>query len=131
MFNASDGGKMAWDFIVSHWDAAQKAGGSFASAQIVQATGSFCDAQMRDQVVEFFAAHRTEAAERSYRQSIERINTCIDLKSQQAQQRRAIGRTPPFDMISGGKNASIYVLSSRFFSSAAFCSRTYTRLSRV
>jgi hypothetical protein len=43
VFNASDGGKMAWDFIVSHWDAVQNAGGSFANAQIVQATGSFCD----------------------------------------------------------------------------------------
>jgi aminopeptidase N/puromycin-sensitive aminopeptidase len=86
MFNASDGGKMAWDFIVSHWDAVQKAGGSFGGGTIVGATGSFCDAHMRDQVAEFFATHKIESAERTYRQSIERINTCIDLKSQQAQQ---------------------------------------------
>jgi hypothetical protein len=32
-------------------------------------------------------------------------------------------------VISGGKNASIYILSSRFCSSAAFCGRTYTWLS--
>jgi aminopeptidase N/puromycin-sensitive aminopeptidase len=78
--------KQAWDFILSHWDAIQKAGGPFASAQIVGSTGGFCDAHMRDQVTEFFAAHKIEAAERTYRQSIERINNCIDLKSQQEPQ---------------------------------------------
>jgi aminopeptidase N/puromycin-sensitive aminopeptidase len=77
------GQKLAWDFILSHWDAVQKVGGPFASADVVGATSSFCDAHMRDQVVNFFAAHKIEAAERTYRQSIERINNCVDLKSQQ------------------------------------------------
>ncbi|HWY21794.1 MAG TPA: M1 family metallopeptidase [Candidatus Acidoferrum sp.] len=78
-----DGEKQAWDFVLAHWDAVQKAGGPFASAQIMGSTGSFCDAQMRDQVTNFYAAHKIEAAERTYRQSIERINNCVDLKSQQ------------------------------------------------
>jgi aminopeptidase N len=81
-----EGQKQAWDFVLSHWDAVQKAGGPFASAQIVGSTGSFCDAQMRDQVVEFYSAHKIESAERTYRQSIERINNCVDLKSQQQPQ---------------------------------------------
>ena len=80
------GQKLAWDFVLSHWDAVQKSGGPFASGQIVGSTGSFCDAHMRDQVVEFFAAHKIEAAERTYRQAIERINNCVDLKSQQEPQ---------------------------------------------
>ncbi|MGA8270043.1 MAG: M1 family metallopeptidase [Candidatus Sulfotelmatobacter sp.] len=80
------GEKLAWEFILSHWDAVQKAGGPFASAQIVNATSSFCDANMRDQVVDFFAAHKIEGAVRTYRQSIERINNCVDLKSQQEPQ---------------------------------------------
>jgi aminopeptidase N len=80
------GEKLAWSFILSHWDAIQKAGGPFASGQIVNATNSFCDASMRDQVKEFYAAHKIEAAERTYRQSIERINNCVDLKSQQEPQ---------------------------------------------
>lgn len=80
------GEKLAWDFIQAHWDAIQKSGGPFASAQVVAATSTFCDAQMRDQVAEFFAAHKVEAAERTYRQSIERINNCVDLKSQQEPQ---------------------------------------------
>ncbi len=81
-----DGEKLAWDFIQSHWDAIAKAGGPFASAQVVGATGVFCDAGMRDQVTQFFSAHKVEAAERTYKQSIERINNCIDLKSQQESQ---------------------------------------------
>jgi aminopeptidase N len=80
------GEKQAWDFILSHWDAVQKVGGPFASAQVVGSTGGFCDANMRDQVVSFYAAHKIEAAERTYRQSIERINNCVDLKSQQEPQ---------------------------------------------
>jgi aminopeptidase N len=80
------GQKLAWDFVLANWDAVQKAGGPFASAQVVGTTGSFCDAGMRDQVVAFFAAHKVEAAERTYRQSIERINNCVDLKAQQEPQ---------------------------------------------
>jgi aminopeptidase N len=80
------GEKLAWDYIQAHWDAVQKSGGPFASAQVVNATSSFCDAGMRDQVADFFAAHKVEAAERTYKQSIERINNCVDLKSQQQPQ---------------------------------------------
>jgi aminopeptidase N len=80
------GQKLAWDFILAHWEAVQKAGGPFASAEIVGATQSFCDAHMRDQVTDFFSAHKIAAAERTYRQSIERINNCVDLKSQQEPQ---------------------------------------------
>lgn len=80
------GEKLAWNFVQSHWDAVQKAGGPFASAQVVNATSTFCDAGMRDQVKDFFAAHRVEAAERTYKQTIERINNCVDLKSEQEPQ---------------------------------------------
>jgi aminopeptidase N/puromycin-sensitive aminopeptidase len=80
------GEKVAWHFIQSHWDAIQKSGGPFASAKVVNATSSFCDSAMRDQVADFFAAHRIESAERTYKQSIERINNCVDLKSQQEPQ---------------------------------------------
>jgi len=80
------GQQQAWDFIRQHWSAIEKAGGPFASAQVVGATSVFCDAGLRDQVTEFFAAHKIEAAERTYKQSIERINNCVDLKSQQEPQ---------------------------------------------
>jgi aminopeptidase N len=77
------GEKLAWDFIRQHWPELEKAGGPFASAQIVGATSVFCDPGMRDQVTDFFAAHKVAAAERTYKQSIERINACVDLKTEQ------------------------------------------------
>jgi aminopeptidase N len=86
VLNNPAGEKLAWEFIQSHWEAVQKAGGPFASAQVVGATSTFCDAGMRDQVADFFVAHRVEAAERTYKQSIERINNCVDLKAQQEPQ---------------------------------------------
>jgi len=80
------GQKLAWDFVRQHWPAIEKSGGPFASAEVIGATDSFCDATMRDEVAEFYSAHKIEAAERTYRQSIERINNCVDLKSQQEPQ---------------------------------------------
>jgi len=80
------GQQLAWDFVRSNWDAVAKAGGPFASAEVVGATSVFCNAGLRDQVTEFFAAHKIEAGERAYKQSIERINICVDLKAQQEPQ---------------------------------------------
>ena len=80
------GRELAWNFMQSHWDAGAKAGGPIASAAVVGATSIFCDAGLRDQVTEFFSAHKIAAAERTYKQSIERINNCVDLKSQQEPQ---------------------------------------------
>jgi aminopeptidase N/puromycin-sensitive aminopeptidase len=80
------GEQLAWDFIRQHWPEIEKAGGPFASAQVVGATSTFCDAGKRDEVTEFFTAHKVAAAERTYKQSIERIDNCVDLKSQQESQ---------------------------------------------
>jgi aminopeptidase N/puromycin-sensitive aminopeptidase len=86
VMNNPAGEKLAWDFVRQHWPAIEKSGGPFASAEVIGATDSFCSANMRDEVAAFYSVHRIEAAERTYRQSIERINNCIDLKSQQEPQ---------------------------------------------
>lgn len=80
------GQQLAWDFVRKHWTEVEKAGGPFASAEVVGATGGFCDTGSRDQVTEFFGAHKVAAAERTYKQSIESINSCVDLKAQQEPQ---------------------------------------------
>ncbi|HUO17023.1 MAG TPA: M1 family metallopeptidase [Verrucomicrobiae bacterium] len=77
------GQQLAWDFIRQHWPEVEKAGGPFASAEVVAATSGFCATGMRDQVTEFFGAHKVAGAERTYKQSVESINNCVDLKSQQ------------------------------------------------
>jgi aminopeptidase N len=82
----SAGQKLAWDFVRSHWAEIEKAGGPFASAQVVNSAGSFCDAGLRNEVKDFFSTHKVAAAERSFGQSMERINNCVDLKSRQSPQ---------------------------------------------
>jgi puromycin-sensitive aminopeptidase len=80
------GQKLSWDFVRSHWNDVEKAGGPFASASIEGDTASFCSAELRDQVQEFFAAHKVASGERTLKQSLERINNCIELKSSQSNQ---------------------------------------------
>ena len=83
-----DGQRVAWDFVRSHWSNIEKVGGAFGGGggAIVASTGSFCDAGMRDEVRDFFASHSVPATERTLKQSLERINYCVDLKDQQKTQ---------------------------------------------
>jgi hypothetical protein len=53
---------------------------------IVGAAGTFCDLGMRNRLQDFFAAHHDPASERTLKQSVERINYCVDLKAQQGSQ---------------------------------------------
>jgi len=80
------GKKVAWDFIRTRWAEVEKSGGPFASAEIVNTAGSFCESGDSEQVKNFFAAHPVSAAERTLKQSLERINYCLDLKAQQSGQ---------------------------------------------
>jgi aminopeptidase N/puromycin-sensitive aminopeptidase len=80
------GQKLAWDFVRAQWTTIEKRGGGFGGAStagLVGSAGVFCDSASRDEVKEFFAAHPVPSAERGLRQSLERIDYCIDLKSRQ------------------------------------------------
>jgi aminopeptidase N/puromycin-sensitive aminopeptidase len=82
----SAAGRQAWNFVQAHWDSIENLGGAFAGGVIVRATGGFCDSGMRDQVQAFFTSHSAPAAARSLKQSVERMNYCVDLKAQQGPQ---------------------------------------------
>jgi aminopeptidase N len=77
------GQKMAWDFVRANWEKVQNLGGPFAGTIIVQSTGGFCDAKLRDEAMEFFTAHHSPAFERSLKQAQENVNYCVDLRAQQ------------------------------------------------
>jgi aminopeptidase N len=78
--------KLVWDFVRSHWEKIQALDPELAGIYIVRSAGSFCDAGLRDQLQDFFAAHRDPASARTLKQSVERINDCVDLKMQQGSQ---------------------------------------------
>ena len=77
------GQKLAWDFVRAHWAELDQVGSGFISGELVEATSSFCDADLRDEVKDFFSTHKVPAAERTLKQSLERMNYCVDLKAQQ------------------------------------------------
>jgi len=78
-----EGRALAWDFMKAHWDEIAKLSGGFAGAGLVDATSTFCSAERGEQVREFFTTHKIPSAERGLQQSLERIQNCADLKSQQ------------------------------------------------
>lgn len=78
--------RQTWSFVQAHWADIEKLGGPFAGGVIVRATSVFCDAGTREEVRAFFESHRATAAERSLKQSLERMDSCIDLKTQQQEQ---------------------------------------------
>ncbi len=80
------GTRLAWEFVRGHWPEIQKVGGGFTSGEVVAATGVICDTGMRDEVQDFFATHKVATAERTLRQSLERMNYCVDLKARQTPQ---------------------------------------------
>ena len=79
------GERLSWNFVVSHWSDVEKVGGPFANLEVAASVGDFCDAGLRDEVKEFFSAHTSGAGDRTLKQSLEKINYCIDLKSQQSE----------------------------------------------
>ncbi len=74
---------MAWDFVRAHWPEVEKRASIWGSALIVRATGSFCDAGMRNQVQQFFGEHPVSEAQRTLQQSLEQIDGCVEFKSSQ------------------------------------------------
>jgi aminopeptidase N len=78
------GGAPAWQFTKAHWDEIAKLSGGFAGAGLVEATSAFCSAEQAQEVREFFSSHKVASAERGLEQSLERIQNCADLRSQQS-----------------------------------------------
>ena len=76
---------ITWDYMKGHWtDLAEKVS-SFGGGGAVSALGNVCNAQMQDDVQQFFSTHPAIGAERTLRLSLERIDTCLKFKQLQQQ----------------------------------------------
>ncbi len=80
---------LAWEFVEQHWPAIERKATESTGTRIVEATGSFCTAERRDEVASFFAEHAVPGAERTLAKSIDSINDCIQLRAAQAPELRA------------------------------------------
>jgi aminopeptidase N/puromycin-sensitive aminopeptidase len=74
---APDSHKIAWEWVKAHWPAVEKKITMSSGGAIVNATRSFCSAEMRDDVQSFFAEHKVPSADRAVKQSKEDIDRCI------------------------------------------------------
>lgn len=75
--------EIAWDYLKAHWDSLAEKVASFGGRGAVSALAGFCSVEMRDDIQQFFTSHRAPGAERAVRQSLERINSCIEFKQMQ------------------------------------------------
>jgi aminopeptidase N/puromycin-sensitive aminopeptidase len=73
----------AWQYIQQNWDKVKAQLTTSMGAYLVGATGSFCSAQARDEVVDFFSTHKVPASDRSLARAKDQINDCIELRSEQ------------------------------------------------
>ncbi len=77
------GRQLAWQFVQTHWNDIQQKASFYGSTIIAREAGALCDATARQQVQAFFADHKVQGAERSLRQTLERIQNCVQLKTAQ------------------------------------------------
>jgi aminopeptidase N/puromycin-sensitive aminopeptidase len=73
----------AWAYIKAHWDKVSAQFTTFSGARVVGATGSFCSAEDKSDVQQFFAAHKVAAADRALQHALESIDSCIKLRAEQ------------------------------------------------
>jgi aminopeptidase N len=74
---------VAWPWIKTHWADVEKKITSSSGADIIVGTQSVCDAATRDDVQQFFTEHKIPSSERTLRQAVERINSCISYRERQ------------------------------------------------
>ena len=77
--------EIAWDYLKAHWDALAEKVTTFGGGGAVSALGGFCSVEKRDEIKQFFTAHRAPGAERPLQQSLERIATCVEFKQLQSE----------------------------------------------
>jgi aminopeptidase N len=86
LFNYEPTQPVAWDLLKQHFKELQTKSGADiggGGGGFVGVAGVFCDAKMRDESQEFFAAQHIPGTERPLRNAKDRVNSCIALRSLQ------------------------------------------------
>ncbi|HEY6304930.1 MAG TPA: M1 family metallopeptidase [Candidatus Angelobacter sp.] len=92
---------VAWQWIKTHWPDVEKKITMSSGGDIIGAMRSSCDTATRDDVQQFFTQHKIPSAERTLRQTVERINACISYREQQQGNFAAWLGQHPVDGVSG------------------------------
>ncbi len=73
----------AWKYIRDNWKQVQAQFTTEMGAILVTSTGSFCSADARDSVKNFFATHKVPSSDMSLKHALEHIDGCIQLRALQ------------------------------------------------
>jgi aminopeptidase N/puromycin-sensitive aminopeptidase len=77
------GRQLGWQFVRTEWPQIKAKSSVWSAAAIVAGTASFCDANVAPQIQQFFQSVNLPAAERTLRQSVERISDCSQFRQTQ------------------------------------------------
>ena len=83
MLHGTETRDVAWNYIKDNWDKVKAQLTTWAGGALVSGTGSFCSAEKRDEVVDFFTTHKVPASQRALARVKDQINDCIELRSLQ------------------------------------------------
>ena len=82
----------AWQYVKDHWDAIHALLTPEMGNALVGSTSTFCSADARDDVRQFFESHKVASADQAMKHSVERINGCIEFRElQQAKLAKWLG----------------------------------------
>jgi aminopeptidase N len=74
---------IAWQWTKQHWSEVQGKLTTASGYAIVSATGRFCDAGMRSDVQQFFVDNKVASTERTLKQSLELMDSCVHFRARQ------------------------------------------------
>ena len=74
---------VAWQLVQQDWPQVQAQITTMMGGRLVGASGSFCSAEKRDEVLSFYSVHKVPAAARALPHARDQINDCIELRSAQ------------------------------------------------
>ena len=75
--------QVAWDFIKSNWPRISPKLATYSPGTVIKTAQYFCEPTLKADVESFFTQHPIAGAERSLRQTVEKIDNCLSLKEQQ------------------------------------------------
>jgi len=75
--------EQAWNFIKDNWTKVQAQLTTAMGGYLVGSTGTFCSAEAREDVKQFFTTHPVPSSDRAFRNALEHIDGCIELRTLQ------------------------------------------------